>query len=503
MSTESYYHDFFQKTKSSVLILKENSIHYANNSALELFGYQMSEILSLHPSDLSPKLQADGEVSIIKADKMITIAIKNGSNIFEWRHCNKAGDIFWTEVTLTSIINKDSSMIFALINDISKRKDYEKEREQNQMILLKSQKMELISSLSSGLVHDLNNTLSIILGNTELLEISVNNRLQINPDNMLNIKTATQKANDILKHLLSISQRQTNTLQEIDLNDLIMDVFSILRNSFNKTVDLQLNLFQEPALLQGDRSQIEHMLLNVIINSYQAIFNNGRYSGTISLSLNKVKKNNEKFWLIKISDDGVGIPDNLISQVFDPFFTTKDSDRDLGLGLTSTKNIVESHNGFIEIQSDFGKGTEFSIFLPLYIESFKENKNILNKDAKQNTILLIDDEPLIIATVTAILEEFNHNVLSSLDGDEGIKIFKKDFNNIGLVILDMDMPNKSGLEVFYELKKISNDVKVIISSGYQNDERIKKVLDEGVKDFVPKPYSISTFINKVNSVLNT
>jgi CheY-like chemotaxis protein len=370
------------------------------------------------------------------------------------------------------------------------------------MILLKSQKMELISSLSSGLVHELNNNLSIILGNVELLDRKLVKESEIVSGNISNIKVATQKANETLNHLLTISNKQTNSFKKVDLNELFIDVFSIVRNSFTKSIDLNLSITEEEAIVLGDLSQLEHMLLNILINSYQAILNKGNFRGVIELRIIKVNKKNIEYWKIEITDNGIGIPQNIIPMVFDPFFSTKSNNNDLGLGLTSSKNILKAHNGFLEIDSVENKGTKVSLFLPVYVESIADEDNQQSKSVNiSNTILLIDDEPLILTTAKAILEEFGHKVITSSNGEEGISIYQKNINDIALVILDMDMPNKSGQDVFYELKKINSNIKVIISSGYENDERVRDVLSNGVKGFIPKPYGINVFISKVNKVL--
>jgi PAS domain S-box-containing protein len=614
---EEYYYNFFKKTKCAVFILEINSISYANEASLNMFGYEKNEILSLHPSELSPKFQDDGQVSIIKADAMILIALETGFNIFEWQHLRKDGSIFWTEIVLTTVVHNHKNTIFALIKDIDKRKNYEfklseivaeqefllnnitdfiyklspdnklvyvsasvinitgytkeewiensnkyfideyndiildirdkifkekiqkkkynikilnknrsvvvleliesyynknnflgiigvakniTERYQNEMMLLKSQKMELISNLSTGLVHELNNNLSVILGNADLLNRKLVEDEHFTEENISNIKTATEKAYETLSHILTISKKQSNILKKIDLNELALDIFAILRNGFSKSVDLHLNLSKEEANVKGDLSQLEHMLLNILINSYQAIFNKGAYHGVINLGISRALKNNNDYWLIEVSDTGIGISEEVMPMIFDQFFSTKDNN-ELGLGLTSSRNIVKAHNGFMEVDSEENVGTTVRIFIPIY-KGLRNSNNTKTEDVLINkTILLIDDEPLIITTSTAILKEFGYSVISSLNGYDGVDLFKKNLDLVDLVILDMDMPNKSGKEVYYELKKIKNDVKVIISSGFENDSRVQDVLNDGVLDFIPKPYGISVFISKVNKYL--
>jgi len=623
MSVNGYYFDFFKNTKCAVLILKNSNISYANEYLLELFGYTLDEVLTLHPADLSPRFQVDGSVSVISADNKILEALKTGSNMFEWQHIKKDGTVFWSEVLLTSVKEGEEDTIFALIKNISKRKEYERdlkialneqtfllnniadfiykintdgeltyvsssvvkitgyskdewlinhksyltnnklnkknsqnrevlfsnkkknikynieifdknknklilelletyydengskeiigiakdvtEKYQNEMILLKSQKMELISSLSLGLVHELNNNLAVILGNIDLLNIKLLKEELHTDENINNIKIATQKAKETLENLLSISNKQSNIFKKIDLNDLILNMFSMLRNSFSKSVDLNLSLPQEEAIVIGDLSQLEQMFLNILINSYQAILNKGNFKGIINLKLDKFKQASKDYWSIEVSDNGIGIPYNILHMIFDPFFSTKNNSNDLGLGLTSSRNIVEAHDGFIKVSSVENEGTIVKVFIPVCNEKVNVDKNYSNlekhKSNVEKSILLIDDEPLVVITAKAILEEFGYNVLTSSNGDDGIVVYKKNIDRVELVILDMDMPNKSGKDVYYELKEINKDVKVIISSGYENDERIKDVLNNGVKDFIPKPYGISTFIGKINSVL--
>ncbi len=258
--------------------------------------------------------------------------------------------------------------------------------------------------------------------------------------------------------------------------------------------------------------------MNLVINAYHSMTimrpQGERYGGLLSINLEKYfpdkrfmdahnEAQNITYWKLTISDTGVGIPKINMKKIFDPFFTTKEKDQGTGLGLAMTYSILEQHNGFIEVVSKLDAGSVFSIFLPEYIsERIIEREEIKIPVRKgSGTILIIDDDPLVRATTSRMLEELGYKVLKAMDGTEGIEIYLNRYTEIKAVILDMVMPRKSGYDVYFELKEINPEAKILLSSGLKTDEKVSKLLEKEVKYFIAKPYSITKLSVILNQVL--
>ncbi len=389
--------------------------------------------------------------------------------------------------------------------------------------LRQAQKMEVIGTLSGGIAHDFNNILGAISGSVSLLEMNLQkkgNTLNKTEEYLSIIKKSICRAENIVDQLLTISRKKESSFSVINLNDLISEIEKICSNSFDKRVDLAFEQYHQKAMINADKTQIEQVLLNLCVNASHSMTimkkDDEKKGGTIKLFVKKVlahelimrhpvKQMRGEFWCISISDQGVGMTVDMIDKIFDPFFSTKEEGGGTGLGLAMAYNIVENHNGFIEVNSETGKGSVFRVYLPVWSgeDEEREEDEITHGKWKKSKgmILVIDDEEYIRIVANEILSESGFRVLVATNGDKGLELFKKHHSELDLVMLDLAMPGLSGDEVFIAAKKIDSKVPVLLASGFRGDERIKKILDMGAKGFIKKPFNFNELTQAVFSIL--
>jgi len=387
--------------------------------------------------------------------------------------------------------------------------------------LLQAQKMETIGNIAGGLAHDFNNILGGIIGNTSLLKYRIKNEY-IEPndiyDDINTIETISKRGSDIVNQLLTLSRNQELSLKTIDLTRTIKYVISICRKTFDKSVDIVFENNDDFAFTNADPIRIEQALLNIAINSYHAMTimrNSGEKSGGIlNISLTQIIADEQfckiypkfpegKYWKIKISDNGVGIDSAILNKIFDPFFSTKKKLKGSGLGLTMVYKIIEQHGGLTNVTSSTSSGTVFEVYLPAaqYVVQETEQSDVDLQVDGEGTILIIDDEDMIIDTAVKMLTICGFTTICARDGEEGIAMYKENMKDISLVLLDMSMPKLSGYETFYEIRKINNNSKIVIMSGYGNDDRVIECLNDGADGFLQKPWTLDELITKVSKTL--
>lgn len=416
-------------------------------------------------------------------------------------HKKKFYNIFLIPITL-----ENSKGIVIRLDDVT-------ESEKKEEKLRQSQKMDTIGNLAGGLAHDFNNLLGAITGTTSLA------RYQIEKDDFNNkemsehieiIEEATSRAKDIVNNLLMVSRKKELVLKPVNLNTVIKNVITLCKNSFDKSVEIKVDLFDQDPVAKADQTQIEQSLLNLCVNALHAMTimrpEQQVQGGILSVSIEKIHAGDKElkvhpgitegdYWKIKVTDTGIGMSNETLARIFDPFFTTKENKSGTGLGLSMVYDIITQHKGFIEVQSNISKGSTFSLHLPEHIAK-KESipaDSIPQKKSQtcKGTILLIDDENVIRITVKKILSDYGFDILVAEDGELGIDMYQKNQERIDLVILDMSMAKLSGKDTFLQLKKLNPKIKVIISSGFRMDKRIEETMQNGAVDFIGKPFTFS------------
>lgn len=388
--------------------------------------------------------------------------------------------------------------------------------------LRQAQKMETIGTLAGGIAHDFNNILSGIVGVVSILKYKIDKDLDISREQLIEyldiMDQSGRRAGDIVQRLLTLSRKQSTTMEKVDVSEVLKHVVKICSNTFDKSIKIvSFNLDTRSAVF-ADFTQLEQVILNLAINANHAMTimrNSGEpFGGILTVEVFDFVSNGElsgftsaddekEYFKISVKDTGVGMEGAVISQIFEPFFSTKDKSMGTGLGLTIVYNIIQQFEGFIDVDSTPDRGTEFKIYLPKYDKGKEkerhENSAVVQKGS--GTILVVDDEPVLRELAKSMLTQAGYSVILAADGVAGIEIYKKRYAEIGLVLLDMMMPNKNGKETFEEMLVINKAVKVVMTSGFTKDRRVEEVLESGASDFIQKPYTIFGLSEKVYKVL--
>lgn len=393
--------------------------------------------------------------------------------------------------------------------------------EKREQQLIQAQKMELVGTLAGGLAHDFNNVLSGIVGTVSILQYKLRKHA-VSPQELDQdlkvIKEAGGSAMDMVQQLLALSHKQELTPEEVDLRTAVENVIRICRNTFDKCIDVSTNLPREAAMVHADGTQMEQVILNLCVNASHAMTimrkEGDTQGGSILLSIDRVlpdrffcsahpEAKEIDYWVLSISDTGVGMDARTVGKIFDPFFTTKEKGTGTGLGLAMVYNIVSRHGGFITVYSEVGLGSTFYVYLPMLhgaaVRERPESEDWIPSGT--GTVLVVDDEPHIRDIARMILEECGYTVMLAENGRDGLQKYKDSAAEIKAVILDLQMPVMSGEETFRRLREFAPDVKVLLSSGYAQDERVTTVMRLGVNGFIHKPYTLQELASAIHRVV--
>jgi len=466
-------------------------------SAEEVIGRNISEFV--HPEDL-PEVK-----NIIKA----TYEGKIEPAVF--RVVDKDGSSKYVRALgRPTIIQGETVGLTGIMTDITDQVKLEEEKKTIEEELIQSQKLEALGRLAGGVAHDFNNMLAGILGNAEFLI----GRLSQNPELLKiveNIVQATENAARLTKNLLSFSRRQSRTQEPVDIHDLIKQIVEMLSRTADRRIRIESKCQSEKSIVMGDRAILANVLMNLGINSRDAMPQGGRLVyATQEVHLDQAFMDNHGYKLdpgdylkIEVSDTGCGMKPEGKKRIFEPFFTTKEPGQGTGLGLAMVYGAVQEHGGIIDCYSEPGRGTTMKIYLPLCEgQARAEAEKPAVKAARAAAIFIVDDEEMVRAMTERILESAGHKVLSCGDAEEAVRIYSERYREIDLVILDMIMPKMSGREVFVEMKRINPEVKAILSSGFSEDGEAKEILKLGILGFVQKPFHVNDLLDKIDKALS-
>jgi len=391
--------------------------------------------------------------------------------------------------------------------DISDQKQAEEEKKKLETQLVYAQRMESIGTLAGGIAHNFNNLLMGIQGNASIMEFDIDSD-HPHYKNLKNIDKLVQNGSQLTSQLLGYARGGKYEVRPINLNLLVKDTadtFGMTRKEIRVHEELSEKLYG----IHADQGQIEQVLLNLFVNAADAMPEGGDlFLKTMNVThedmIGKVyipKSGN--YTLLTVRDTGTGVDEETMEHIFEPFFTTKGLASGTGLGLASVYGIVKGHGGYIDVDSEKGKGTTFSIYLPGTGETIKDKKELSGEPVKgEGIILLVDDEEIVLDASEHMLRKLGYEVLIATGGREALELCEENQDKIDMVLLDMVMPDMGGGKTYDRMKEINPDIKVLLSSGYIVDGQAQEILDRGCDGFIQKPFNIEQLSQSIRGILD-
>jgi len=385
------------------------------------------------------------------------------------------------------------------------------EKKRLEEILIQTQKLESLGLLAGGVAHDFNNILTGILGYASLMK-----RMVPEEDNVYKyldtIEKSACRAAGLANQLLGFARKGKYKMEVLSVNAIIYELSNFMKETFDRSIQIVLNTAEKLPMIDGDGTQIYQALLNLCINSRDAMPEGGKlYIKTDACLLDDRKSagalqlQTGRYVRVSVTDTGTGIKPEDRQRIFEPFFTTKETGKGTGLGLAMVYGIIKNHGGQVEVHSKQGLGTTIIVWLPASIGQPEESAVAIlpEKAAMQGSVMIIDDEEVIRILGRDVLEVHGYKVHVAMNGPEGIKLLREHANSVNLVILDMVMPEMSGRQTFMELKSIKPEIKVIICSGYGKEHYIRELTDEGAAGFLQKPFHYMDLLTRVKETLGS
>ena len=470
----------------------------ANEPFARMLGYQTSD--EMHG------LNMDRDIYLLPRERQSVLEqlrdfkeVTNYEVVFKL----KSGDLISVMENTHIVYNEkgEAQYIEGMVVDLTERKTLEEE-------LRQSQKMESLGTLAGGVAHDFNNILQIMLSGI------YNAKRQHDPvvraKNLEMISDAVDRGANLVQQILTFAQKRDTTFISVDLNSIVRNTTAMVSSTFPKTITISTSFDDALPSIQADQTQMEQIILNLCVNARDAMPNGGRlFIGSSIVSpaeiQNRILESQRTEYIhLSVSDTGHGMDSETINRIFEPFFTTKARGKGTGLGLSVVYGIVKTHHGFVTVHSQVDKGTTFDVYLPVFssvIENGEELSPVLSNPGNGETILVIEDEKYLLNFLTALLQEQNYNVIPSVEGYEAIEIYRTKHQQIDLVVSDIGLPNIDGWDVFLKMKEINPQIKTIVTSGHIDPVFKSKKQEEGICDFLQKPYQPREVLASIQKVL--
>jgi two-component system cell cycle sensor histidine kinase/response regulator CckA len=497
LSSEERFRTIFEQAHLGVALFHlDGKLSLANQGLARMLGYAVSDFHGKHYAELAhPEDRERGQENL---QRMLEGKLLRFTE--EVRLLRKSGEPLWCQVAFSLLRDAagNPSFTLAIIQDVSDKKKFELEREELREQLFHSQKMEAIGTLAGGVAHDFNNVLGVIMGFASLL------RLRVSPQDPLYepikmIEQSAERAASLTRQLLSFAQHGKYQAQAVAMQEVLERVATIAAETFDRRIRVETRFSIDACHVKGDPGQVEQALLNLCINARDSM----PEGGTLSLEAAPVNLPQGETVLppqyppgayvrIVIKDTGSGIAPQDLERIFVPFFTTKAPGKGTGLGLAVVYGIVNNHAGFIRVSSEVGRGSEFTVYLPLASpdQVSAESKSQEALESGAGTVLVVDDEPLMLAFAEEGLNALGYRVLKAEDGARACEIYSQRAAEIDFVLMDIVLPGMSGIDAARKLREINPDVKIILSSGYSGRGKEREVLGAGGVDFIGKPYTV-------------
>ncbi len=506
-----YYRELFDKAPFAYQSLDNNGVFREVNRAwLELLGYtEKSEVIGKPFSAfVHPKWRDRVKENFPKFKQQGTI---NGT---EYKLVRKDG--MFVDVSACGRISYDENgsvvRTHCLLQDVTDTKHAEQERKKIEEQMRHVQKLESLGVLAGGIAHDFNNLLMVILGNADLALSSLS---PVSParENILAIETAARRSAELCKQMLAYAGKGRFVVQAINLSEIVEAMPQMLEVTVSKKNVLKYNLTSNLPPVEADISQIRQVIMNLVINAAEAI---GDRSGVISITTGAMECDTAYlantyvyehhlpegvYCYVEVADTGCGMDDEIKARLCDPFFTTKFTGR--GLGMSAVLGIARSHRGALKVYTENGRGSTIKVLFPA-LRAGQVQPDTVPSYAEPcfagKTVLLVDDEETVRTVGRRMLERMGFTVIAAKDGREAVDIFRQQHDTIDCVVMDLTMPHMDGEEAFREMRRITGDVQVVLSSGYHEQEVTQRFTGKGLAGFIQKPYTMSPLRDALKTV---
>jgi PAS domain S-box-containing protein len=488
---------------NAIVITKpDGTIEWVNNAFSVSTGFSFAEAVGKNPRDLIKSGEQDAKFYSSMWTSILSGHVWRGEIV----NHRKDGSLFTEDMTITPVRNELGSIIrfIAIKQDITEHKKNEEQ-------MFRVQRLESVGRLASGIAHDLNNILApMLIGVPILREVAQEpSAIEI----LDAIESSAERGASIIKQLLTFGRGMETRRVPIQLKSIVREMIKIIEETFPKNITVSQSIEPDLQLVNGDTTQIHQVLMNLCVNARDAMPSGGR----LDLGLSSVWVDDEMVQhnlgahvgphvAIRVTDTGIGISREFKDKVYDPFFSTKPIGEGTGLGLSNVLGIVRNHTGFIQMDSELGKGTQFRVYLPVIM-----NKNIeLSNESKEEppkgngeTVLVVDDEENIRRMLRRILEKNGYRVQEAHNGAAALTLWKTKGNHIDVVLTDLLMPVMDGQTLIAKLYRANPSAKIISMSGCLTHHHVEQTVETSTNAFLPKPFSAVDLMKTMHLVLTT
>jgi PAS domain S-box-containing protein len=497
--SEERYRLLVENASEGVIVIINERLAFINPRAAQITGYSEEELDAkklfeiIHPEDQN--IVFDFYTNTLKREDVVLQ--------YPFRIITKKGEARWVLGNSVKIEWEKKTGVLNIFTDITESKKLKQQ-------FLQAQKMEAIGQLAGGVAHDFNNILTAIMGYGNLLKMNIGKKESFirYVDNIL---TSAERAANLTRSLLTFSRKQIVDPRPTKVNEVIVSVEKLLSKLISEDIEFSVKLSSKNLVVMADSNQIIQVLMNLATNARDAMPRGGRL--TISTDIIEIDDAFIKqhaygpkglYALISFEDTGMGMDEKTMEKIFEPFFTTKDVGRGTGLGLATVYGIVKQQNGHINVQSALNVGTTFSIYLPIILSDLEEIKQTEGSQivGGNETILVGEDEEDIRKFIREVLEGYGYRIIEAVDGEDVLQKFKKNKDDIQLLILDIIMPKKSGKDAYDEIKNGDQHTKALFISGYASDFIEKQGILGEELHLLYKPIDINTLLGEVRKILD-
>ncbi|MBI5772473.1 MAG: PAS domain S-box protein [Verrucomicrobia bacterium] len=490
-AAQQRFHDLFEFAPDAIVMTnREGLIKLMNRQAEKMFGWTRAELLDQPVEMLMPQDSHEGHASLRQRFMQSAMPRTMGDGRTNLQGKRKDGTVFPVDISLSPMETEEGTMVAAAVRDIT-------ERQKAEQMANRSQRLESIGTLAGGIAHDLNNALGPIMMAVELLKMQHPGDVEM----LETMESSAQRAAEMVRQLLNFAKGAEGQRVSLQPRHLVREMEKIMKGTFPKNIQLQIRLAGELPAVLGDATQLHQVLLNLCVNARDAM----PHGGTLTLeaepvevdaafagSLRAANAEPGRYLALRVTDTGTGIPPEILDRIFDPFFTTKGPDKGTGLGLSTVMGIVKGHGGFLQVSSQPGRGSTFSVFLPVEKQPSHASEEIKvhsNFRGQGETILYVDDEASMRDVARAVLGRLNFTPMTATDGADALVQIAQNRTALRAIITDLHMPHMDGLTLVRMVRRMLPGVPMIIASGRLEEHLAAEFKALGVHLILDKPFT--------------